>query len=250
VRNLAFKQQLRVCNAYPDTAALDIYLGKAKLSSKPLAYKACDEFSPKLHVDDELDFKVGDSSVGTFTISDLPSNDAVLLMVIFRHDAVSTAVSFESHVFSRSASSAQVAVLDTYRGSLKSEIRIQDLGAETGTPAPVPSALAPEPGPRSELLRVGGVVAVDPGAYEVLLKAPGTGEASNSTTQATADFVAKVSESYVVVRCGVEAKTGATYPPELMIYPPADMGAAAPGAQPFTALLLVASLWAAAVAKP
>jgi len=35
---------------------------------------------------DKLEFKVGDSSAGTFAVSDLPNNDAVLLLVIHRHD--------------------------------------------------------------------------------------------------------------------------------------------------------------------
>ena len=66
---------------------------------------------------DKLEFKVGDASAGTFSVSDLPNNDAVLLLVIHRHDTLSTAVSFESHVFA-SLQNAQVAIIDTYKADL------------------------------------------------------------------------------------------------------------------------------------
>ena len=36
---------------------------------------------------------------GTLAVSDLPNYDATLLLVIYRHDTLSTAVSFESYVF-------------------------------------------------------------------------------------------------------------------------------------------------------
>merc|ERR1719240_1143083 len=101
VRALEFKHRLRVCNAYPYNAALDVYRGKSeKLSSGgAMPYKTCQVFSTPLKAGDKLEFKVGDASAGTFSVSDLPNNDAVLMLVIHRHDTLSTAVSFESHVF-------------------------------------------------------------------------------------------------------------------------------------------------------
>merc|ERR1719498_1308713 len=134
---------------------MDIFLGKEKLTSSPLPYKQCGEFNPSLKAGDKLDFKVGDSSAGSFTVSELPNNDAVLLLVIYRHDTLSTAVSFESHVFSNLVNS-QIAVLDAYRGKAKSKPRIQDVSdAKTQ---------------RDEELRYDSVVAVNPGLYEVVLK--------------------------------------------------------------------------------
>merc|ERR1719265_977677 len=96
-----------------------------QLSEEPLKYKQCKEFVPQLKDGDKVIFKASDSDVGTFTISDLPMNDAVLLLAITRHDTLSTAVAFESHVFA-SILSAQVAVIDAYKGSALSSPRIMD----------------------------------------------------------------------------------------------------------------------------
>jgi len=199
IRNLEFKQPLRVCNVYPYNAALDVWIGKKKLTeTQALGYKSCEEFNPGLQAGEKIDFKVADSSVGTFTISDLPQSDSVLLMVIYRHDTLSTAVSFESHVFANSMQ-AQVAIIDTYKGKATSELRIQDRQNSKV--------------PRSEILRYESVVAVTPGIYDVVLR-DSTGE-----EKAKDDLVALQHEAYVVLRCGVEAQEGQAYPQELLIFP-------------------------------
>ena len=64
-----------------------------------MPYKSCKDFVAPLQSGDKLEFKVGDASAGSFSVSELPDNDAVLLLVCHRHDTVSTAMSFESHVF-------------------------------------------------------------------------------------------------------------------------------------------------------
>lgn len=205
VRSLAFKQRLRICNAYPYESALDVFIGQEKLTTAPLAYKSCGEFRPQLRVDDEINFKVDSTSAGTFTISDLPNNDAVLLMVIYRHSTLSTAVAFESHVFAN-LGSPQIAVLDTYRGKAQAELRIQD-NAQAKAHM------------RSELLRFDNVVAVDPGFYDVLLR---TAEGNATQVKAKSKLVAVPRESYVVIRCGAEAQVGRSYPEDLMVYPSSD----------------------------
>merc|ERR1719201_2394272 len=91
----------------------------------PMHYKTCKDFLSPLKAGDKLEFKIGDASAGTFSVSDLPNNDAVLLLIIHRHDVVSTAVSFESHVFAN-LMNAQVAIIDTYKGSQRSSPRIKD----------------------------------------------------------------------------------------------------------------------------
>merc|ERR1719198_874103 len=90
VRALEFKHRLRVCNAYPYNAALDVYRGKSeKLTADgAMPYKTCQDFSTPLKAGDKLEFKVGDASAGTFSVSDLPNNDAVLMLVIHRHDTL------------------------------------------------------------------------------------------------------------------------------------------------------------------
>merc|ERR1740121_2750138 len=114
-----------------------------------MPYKSCRDFLSPLKSGDKLEFKVGDANAGSFSISELPNNDAVLLLVIHRHDKVSTAVSFESHVFANLLNS-QVAVIDTYKGSAKAFPRILD-SKQSGNGAA-----------RSEDLRYDSVVAVNP----------------------------------------------------------------------------------------
>lgn len=220
ISSLEFKHSLRVCNAYPYTYPMDIYLGKEKLTSEPMAYKKCGEFTPTLKAGDKIDFKVGDSSAGSFSVSELPGNDAVMLLVIYRHDTLSTAVSFESHVFSNLVNS-QIAVLDTYRGAAKSTPRIRDVN-EAKTQ-------------RNEELRYDSVVAVNPGLYEVVL------ETDQGDKKATHELVALNRESYVVIRCGVEAEQGQAYAQELMVFPHSDP-TALEGAAASKSLLLAMSL--------
>eukprot|EP00747_Dinoflagellata_sp_TGD_P125024 gnl/TRDRNA2_/TRDRNA2_174096_c1_seq13.p1 gnl/TRDRNA2_/TRDRNA2_174096_c1~~gnl/TRDRNA2_/TRDRNA2_174096_c1_seq13.p1 ORF type:complete len:257 (-),score=59.65 gnl/TRDRNA2_/TRDRNA2_174096_c1_seq13:65-835(-) len=203
VRSLEFKHRLRVCNAYPYNAALDVYRGKSeKLTSDgAMPYKSCKDFSTPLKAGDKLEFKVGDASAGTFSVSDLPNNDAVLMLVIHRHDTLSTAVSFESHVFANLLN-AQIAIIDTYKGRARSAARIMD--AKDSKHA------------RSEELRYDSVVAVNPGTYEVML----AGE--DGSTKAKDQLVALNRESYVVLRTGVEAQQGPVYPQELVVYPKSE----------------------------
>merc|ERR1719162_1275101 len=133
VRALEFKHKLRVCNAYPYSAALDVFRGRSEKLTEdtPMHYRTCKDVSAPLKTGDKLEFKVGDASAGTFTVSDLPNNDATLLLVIHRHDSLSTAVSFESHVFAN-LQNAQVAIIDTYTGQAKSTPRIMDVEAKDG----------------------------------------------------------------------------------------------------------------------
>merc|ERR1719235_1555925 len=154
VRSLEFSHRLRVCNAYPYAAPLDLYNGKTQLTQSAMPYKACQDFASQLKAGDKLEFRVGESTAGTFSVSDLPNNDAVLLLLIHRHDTLSTAVSFESHVFANLLN-AQVAVIDMYKGSEKASMKIKDAGTAKAS--------------RQEDLRYDSVVAVNPGEYEVEL---------------------------------------------------------------------------------
>jgi len=137
-------------------------------------------------------------------VSDLPNNDAVLLLVISRHDTLSTAVSFESHVFANLAN-AQVAIIDTYKGHGKSVPHISEV---TG---PIRTGKA-----KIEELRYNSVVAVNPGKYAVAL------DDKADVVQATAGLVALNRESYVVLRVGVQAQQGESFPEELVVFPQSD----------------------------
>jgi len=206
VRPLEFKRKLRVCNAYPDSAALEVYRGKSeKLTNEAMPYKTCKDFDAPLQSGDKLAFKVGDVSSGTFAVSDLPNNDAVLLLVVHRHDALSTAVSFESHIFAN-LQSAQVAVIDAYKGKARGVPRIMDV-----KPAGKKS--------RSEELRYESVVGINPGVYDVALYG------QDGKSQAKNEFVALQHESYIVLRTGIESQRGPSYPEELVVFPKSDVSA-------------------------
>lgn len=208
VRTLDFQHKLRVCNAYPFAAALDVIRNKdEKLTNDaPMPYKSCKDFSVPLMVGDKLEFKIGDATTGTFAISDLPNFDAVLLLAVHRHDTLSTAVSFESHVFSN-LENAQVAVIDTYKGAGRSTPRIMDVADSKGSN---------KKEVRSEELRFDSVVAVKPGRYEVDL------DGQDGATKSKASLVALGKQSYVVMRTGVESQQGASFPQELVVYPQSD----------------------------
>merc|ERR1719310_1658446 len=164
-----------------------------------MPYKTCRDMLTPLKAGDKLEFKVGDASAGTFSVNEMPNNDAVLLLVIHRHDTLSSAVSFESHVFANLLN-AQVAIIDTFKGKAKSTPRIMDAEGRGGKS-------------RSEELRYNSVVAVNPGTYEVALD----GEA-----KAKSELVALERESYVVLRTGVEAQQGTSYPQSLVVFPSSD----------------------------
>merc|ERR1719316_800358 len=222
VKALEFKHRLRVCNAYPYSAALSLYRGEEQLTAQAMPYKECEDFKVQLKAGDKLEFRVGDANAGTFSVSDLPNNDAVLLLVIYRHDTLSTAVSFESHVFANLLN-AQIAVIDTYKGSAKSSMKIKDADAAKTS--------------RSEELRYDSVVAVNPGSYECVLMG------SDGAEKGKSELVALNRESYVILRVGVEAQAGQAYPQELVVFPKSDpamlRGAAALARFSFTALVAV-----------
>merc|ERR1719379_2590577 len=195
------------------------------MTDLPMAYKSCKDFHTPLKSGDKLEFKVGDASAGTFAVNDLPQNDAVLLLIIHRHDQVSTAVSFESHVFANLLN-AQVAVIDTYKGSAKAMPRIKDRKDATKTA-------------RSEELRYSSIVAVNPGIYEVEL------DGADGAVKSTSELVALNRESYVVIRAGVEAKSGPSFPQELVIFPNSDKAALHGAAAAKTLAVVCAAVMAA-----
>lgn len=220
VASVKFKHRLRVCNAYPYAQALDVFRGKEQMTKEPLEYKMCGDFASPLLAGDKLKFKVGDANAGTFTVSDLPNNDAVLLLVIHRHDTLSTAVSFQSHVFANLLN-AQVAVIDTYKGRARGFAEITD-GSK-----------------REEKLKYNSVVAVNPGEYKVTLVD------QHSKKAVVENLVALNRESYVVIRTGVESTSGPEYPQDLIVYPLSDaalLHSAAPRAVALPALLALALL--------
>lgn len=204
IRKIEFKHRLRVCNAYPYGGPLDVYRAKEKLTDEPMAYKACKEFKIQLLMGDKIMFKVEDQHVGTFAVASMPENDAILLLVISRHDTDSAAVSFESHIFANLLN-AQLAVIDTYKGQSKATLRIEDNSQADKK--------------RSEELRYDSVVAINPGRFNIVL----SGDADKKHPASRhADLVAVNREAYVALRVGVEAEKGTSYPEEVIVFPHSD----------------------------
>jgi len=235
VRALEFKHRLRVCNAYPLAAPLEILRGEhERLTGRegPMRFASCRDFNASLQVGDKLEFKIGDTTTGTFAVSDLPASDAVLLLVVHRHDRLSTAVSFESHVFS-DMESPQVAVIDTYKGSAQGKAVITD------TPPAAVKGHSPTAARREEL-RYSSVVAVSPGQYQVELDGP------DGRRDASKPLVALPHESYVLLRTGIESESGQSYPEDLVVFPRSEAkvvrsGAAATQASAVALLVAVAA---------
>lgn len=199
VRALAFKYTLRVCNSYAAKNKLEVGKGKDKLIDS-LPYKECKDLNTDLKGGDKIEFKFDGNEAGTFSIGDLPQNDATLLLMIARHDATSSAVAFESHVFANLANS-QVAILDLYRGAEKSMIKIEDKADAKLS--------------RSEDLRYDSVVAVNPGKYDCVLVGSDGKEKSRKGLKAVPQ------ESYVVFRTGVESpdKDDKDFAEDIVVYP-------------------------------
>lgn len=232
VRAFNFQHRLRVCNAFPYAGALEVNRGaKEKLTGEtPLQYKECRDFPADLKAGDELECKIGDASAGTFSVTDLPTSDAVLMLVVHRHDTLSTSVAFESHVFANTKH-AQVAVIDAYSGAARSTPRIED-----------ESAPAKGNATRSEELRYNSVVAVSPGIYEISLAGSG------DKTEAKNRFVALDHESYTILRTGAESAQGHSFPQELVVFPRSDeallrSGAAASATRGLALLAALTAAW-------
>jgi len=204
VKAITYKHRLRACNAYPYAAPLDVYKnrGEKLTADDPMPYKTCREFNFALKAGDKLKFKVGDANAGVFSVSDLPNTDALLLLVIHRHDTLTNAVSFESHVFANLLN-AQLAIIDTYKGSEKAAVRIQDQKSGSDKDGKK----------RFEDLHYNSVVAVNPGDYDIVL------QGMDGKTRSKAKLVALNKESYVVLRVGVEAQQGQSYPQEVIVAP-------------------------------
>jgi len=225
VKAIEYKHRLRVCNAYPYAAPLDVYKNKVEklTDDSPMPYKSCREFATKLKAGDKLKFKVGDANAGTFSISDLPNTDALLLLVIHRHDTLTNAVSFESHVFA-SLLNAQIAVIDTYKGSEKAALAIADHNADSKSA-------------RSEDLHYNSIVAVNSGEYDVILKG------MDKKTKAKKSLVCVNKESYVILRVGVEAQQGQSYPQEITVFPHSKLAWSSAFAHGPAAMVMLATLF-------
>jgi len=199
---------LRICNAYPFSKALDVFLlsnSAAQHIGEPqsenlspfvgLAYKDCTEVSRALQPGNELDFTIGgDHHVGIFKISDVPADGSLLQVVVYRSDQLTTAAGFSSHVF-RDTQDPQVVLIDTSKGLGSSSLELREF--TEGKP---------------QTVTFDKVVTITPGLYEWVLKTD-KHQDDRFTLQAVRG------QNYVVMRMGVEAFDGPSFPQEMVIYP-------------------------------
>jgi len=208
----AVEQQLRVCNAFASSSALDIYHqpGGTELTARdgPLAYKQCRDFSLALRPEDKIQLQSQKKDVGDFVVSGLPQSTSLLLLVPHRRSGSSFAA-FKSHAFSDdNVETAKVVTIDAYRGSASDAVDLISIfGGQ--------NASAPE----EERLAMDSVVDLNPGFYHVGLAHPRDKLGLVATGGAArAPFHAERRVSYVVVRVG-DHDGGDKFPQELIVFP-------------------------------
>jgi len=121
VEPIRFDQQLLVCNAYPSKSSIAVLKnGHESLAggSDAVPFRECRYMQGQLQKKDQLDFSVEDVDMhGTFEVGELPSSDAILLLVVEKR-AHSPMVSFQSFAFPSSSEGkeAQIAVINALEG--------------------------------------------------------------------------------------------------------------------------------------
>lgn len=208
VENMEAQQKephsLRICNAFAYPTAIDVFRGvppgavhKLTKETGPLPYRRCSDMAVHIVPGDKLQFLIGDVHLGTFAVTNVPepSQDMMLLLVFFRNDRETTAMRFASHAF-QDKYLPQIAVIDTYLGPMDSWIAMSDRE-------------------HIEDIAYGTVATVNTGTYEVKL------ESSDQSQQHSGQMHldARAHKTYVVMRTGVKAFEGPTYPEELVTFP-------------------------------
>jgi len=220
---------LRVCNAFPYTTAIDVFRGEPpgevhKLTTRtgPLPYRRCfDMKSVQLQSGDRLHFQIGDVHLGTFALTDVPaaSSAMTLLLVFYRNDRMSTSMRFASHAF-EDKYQPQIAVIDTYHGPTKSWIELSD-------------------SVHAEEIAYNTVITVETGTFEVKLKS------RDQEEKPPLMLDARSHETYVVMRTGVKAYDGPSYPEQLVTFPGGwNSQASVKRLSVMVLVSLVMSLWA------
>jgi len=183
VKPLKFDRRFLVCNAYPSEHAAKISKnGVALPGATSLNFQDCQYVSSEVLPKDKLDFEVPEVGIqGTFEVGELPDSDAVLLLVVQRHDAHSQLMSFQSFAFPMNpkGSEAHVAVIDASTNLPKANLKIRDHPADF------------KQKPHEEELIFNRIYALDSGNYDV------------SVDKAAFQSLALESEKdYVILRTG------------------------------------------------
>lgn len=207
LKSIEYQHRLRVCNAYPGSEVFRVEKAGQNLTKNgaSLAYKECQEAHMRepLKAGDRLSFFADTLPMGSFTIDALPQYDAMLYIVVQRHDERSDAVAFQSHLFA-AARNAQVAVMDTYVGKAKAALLLANATGEGG---------ASKGGIQSyTVMPFGTAFGVADGNYQVILSDGSADSKIRSPLQT------RQGESYLVLRTGV-GLAGKGSEMNLMVFP-------------------------------
>eukprot|EP00933_Yihiella_yeosuensis_P076637 TRINITY_DN864_c2_g1_i1.p1 TRINITY_DN864_c2_g1~~TRINITY_DN864_c2_g1_i1.p1 ORF type:complete len:231 (+),score=57.03 TRINITY_DN864_c2_g1_i1:72-764(+) len=104
---------LRVCNGYPKASSLSL---QVSLLESSLRFQECKDFSNALEQKDIIAFKASGKKLGGFQVSEVPSFDSILLLVVYEERGD---VAFKSHAFN-AGDKAQVALIKAFAGSSSS----------------------------------------------------------------------------------------------------------------------------------
>lgn len=194
VKPFRFDQRLLICNAYPSGSPMVVRKNEKEVladGSHAIAFRECRYVPAQLRPHDKLDMSLRDMEIhGSFEVEDqLPASDAVLLLVLEKHEG-SSLISFQSLAFPTSGSSqgdAQLAVIDTFFGNASSRhLRMEDhiTGKEEQTVSK-----------RVEQLSFNRVYSIEAGVYDASV----AGEAAPGAR--TALRLGR-GQNYVVIRTG------------------------------------------------
>lgn len=207
---LHVNQRFLFCNAYTSDSVAIVRRHDHALFDAGVPFKACRYSSTSIKTHDKLQFDLaGVGAEGTFEVGALPDDDAVLLLVIERRDVNSTMIGFQSFALPSSDSDhdAQLAVIDTFRGStVSAHLKMAD---HVGKGKAVSK--------RVELLNFNRVYSVEEGAYDA------------SVEFKTSDAFGKIlhlkkKEHYIIMRTGDDGKFGQS----LVVFPEAGLQSRAP----------------------
>lgn len=210
------EQSLVICNAFAYKKPLDVTRVRSALrltADVPVHYKECRELKMPLKEGDQLEFKAGELSVGTFFATGLPKTSSSLMLIPHRKSLNSLNLAFDSHAFSE-LQSPQIAVVDAYSGTEAGHIQIMDVAKPHKDATEAKSQLAMFQ--RVEDLRFNSVIALNPGEYKVALVGSG-----GETTADSAPLRVAGKTKYVVMRVGADRGVGkiAGFPQELVVFP-------------------------------
>mmetsp|Transcript_57624 Transcript_57624/g.134182 ORF Transcript_57624/g.134182 Transcript_57624/m.134182 type:complete len:296 (-) Transcript_57624:210-1097(-) len=211
-------QNLMICNAYASAEGIDVLAlrsGKRLSAAGPLAYKDCADHRLPLHEGDQLEFRVGNLSVGIFRARGLPPTEASLLLVPHRRHPSSNSAAFQSTAFADLGSS-QLVVIDVYRGKGTGKLKLGKLvdNAKSESTQEAQSS----PSVQSEPLKFNSIVPVRPGNYQLMLENP-----SNKSMKDVTLHVSDARAKFVLMRTGnevdaAEADPKAAFPQELVLH--------------------------------